>query len=81
MSKSKTYALRLLEGEIIDTDLKALIQYLEDNPKILEEWRTEDQDHRIDYRGYSGRKATPKSLVIKRALMRGLKLIREENGV
>lgn len=81
MSKSKTYALRLLEGESTETDLKALIQYLEDNPQILEQWRTEDQEHRIDYRGYSGRKATPTSLVIKRALMRGLKLIREETGV
>lgn len=81
MSKSKSYAIRLVEGESLDASLNTLIQHLESNPELLENWREEDKKNRINYRDYSGRKATAKSLVIKRALESGLKLLSKELGV
>jgi len=73
---SKAYPIRLNPEE---NHLLSLLEALI-SPDMLQHLITKDRDKREGYRGHSGRKPQPRSLILRRAVELGLPLVSQELG-
>lgn len=73
---SKAHPIRLNPEE---SHLLSLLENLI-SPEGLNHLITKDRDKREGYRGYSGRRPQPRSLILRRAVELGLPLVSQELG-
>lgn len=73
---SKAHPIRLNPEE---SQLLSLLETLM-SPERFEYLVTNDRDKREGYRGHSGRKPQPRSLILRRAIELGLPLVSQELG-
>lgn len=76
MSISKKVDVRIYEPQISQID--RLINQLNSNPNLFGEWVDADKKQRDNYNNYSGKKATAKGLLLRRALSIGLHHLENE---